>query len=110
MPMPLRPPEAFCVRWKGFHGNILSYLECSKTGGEFVDVTLASDEGHTVEAHRLVLASCSPYFRRVLIESPCHHPVIILNGVSGMILDALVTYMYHGQVFISEDKLPTFFR
>ena len=100
----------FCIRWKGFQGNILDCLGGVKTDEEFVDVTLACDDGPSVHAHKLILASCSPYFRRILRDTACQHPVIILNEVKRDTLDSLMTYMYRGEVHVAEEKLPNFFR
>ena len=108
--------SAFCIRWKGFQVNMIHSLEELKNDEDFADVTLACDSNlASVRAHRLVLASCSPYFRRILKEhadggQSGDPPVIILNEVEPDILDALMTYMYHGQVFLGEDRLPRFFR
>jgi hypothetical protein len=99
--------EAFCIRWKGFQGNIIDSLVGVRGDEEFVDVTLTCDggpAGSAVQAHKLVLASCSNYFRRILRDTPCQHPVIILNDMDQPVLEALLTYMYRGEVFVSENR------
>ena len=109
----LSPPEReeFCIRWKGFHGNIVDCLGGVRSEEEFVDVTLACESGGRSQAHKLVLASCSPYFRRILKElSEEKHPIIILNDVQPDILSALMTYMYKGEVYVAEERLPSFFK
>lgn len=90
-------------------------LQGLKAEEDFADVTLASDQpGVSQQAHRLVLAACSPYFRRILKENSvtncCQQTVIILNDVKSDILNALMTYMYQGEVYLPEDRLPTFFK
>ncbi len=119
--------EAFCIRWKGFQGNIIESLGGVRSDEDFTDVTLSCDsvrQGSTssssssssssgsgvgVQAHKLILASCSNYFRRILRDTPCQHPVIILSDIEPVVLDALLAYMYRGEVFVSEDILPAFF-
>ena len=112
--------EAFCIRWKGFQCNIIDSLGGVRGDEDFADVTIScgGDGGSSapspsssssVRAHKLILASCSNYFRRILRDTPCQHPVIILGDVEHSILEALVTYMYRGEVFVSEDRLPSFF-
>jgi hypothetical protein len=101
--------EHYCVRWKGFHSNILTALEDLKTDEEFVDVTLSCD-GRTIQGHKIILSACSPYFKKILRDNPCRHPVLILNDMELEVLEALVTYMYHGTVSVPHNRLQSFLR
>lgn len=70
-----------------------------------MDVTLACD-GHQVHCHRLVLAACSSYFESLLSDNPCKHPIIILpKDVRLWEIQALVDFMYKGQVNVSQAGL-----
>ncbi|TRY64220.1 hypothetical protein TCAL_04647 [Tigriopus californicus] len=101
--------EAYCIRWKGFQSNMTLCLEAIESDRDFADMTLACELGFSRQAHKLILASCSPYFRRILRDTMGQHPVVILNDVQGETLDALLTYMYRGEVSVSENKLSAFF-
>lgn len=69
-------------------------------------MTLAC-EGHQVHCHRLVLAACSSYFESLLGENPCKHPIIILpRDVKLWEVQALVDFMYKGEVNVSQAGLP----
>lgn len=75
-------------------------------GQRFVDVTLAC-EGHQVHCHRLVLAACSTFFENLLGENPCKHPIIILpREIKLWAIQALVDFMYKGEVNVSQAGLP----
>lgn len=78
-------------------------------GGDFVDVTLAAD-GMQLKAHKLILSACSPYFRDILKNNPCQHPVIILREVPIEDLEAVLAFMYEGQVNVSQTRLHTFMK
>jgi len=54
--------QGYCLRWNNHHEQLLTVLESLYQEGSFVDVTLAS-EGKSIQAHRLVLCACSPYFQ-----------------------------------------------
>lgn len=41
-------------------------------------------------------------------ENPCHHPIIILKDVQAQDILNLLSYMYHGEVNVEEDSLPSF--
>lgn len=101
--------EHYCVRWKGFHSNIVSALEDLKSDEAFVDVTLSCD-GETIQGHKVILSACSPYFKKILKDNPCRHPVLILNDIELEVLDALMTYMYHGTVSVPQNKLQMFLK
>lgn len=101
--------EHYCVRWKGFHSNIVTALEDLKTDEEFVDVTLSCD-GRTIQGHKVILSACSPYFKKILKDNPCRHPVLILNDIQLDVLEALMTYMYNGTVSVPHNKLQVFLK
>lgn len=54
--------------------NIASGFQNLFDRGDLVDVTLACD-GKLLQAHKIVLAICSPYFQEMFITNPCRHPI-----------------------------------
>lgn len=103
------PDMQFCLKWNNFGTTMTGALHTLHEGGDFVDVTLAAD-GMQLTAHKLVLSACSPYFRDILKNNPCQHPVIILREVPFDDLEAVVTFMYEGQVNVSQTRLHTFMK
>ncbi|ROT79276.1 putative zinc finger and BTB domain-containing protein 12-like isoform X2 [Penaeus vannamei] len=99
----------FCLRWNNFGTTMTAALHSLHEGGDFVDVTLAAD-GVQLKAHKLVLSACSPYFRDILKNNPCQHPVIILRDVPIEDLEAVLAFMYEGQVNVSQTRLHTFMK
>jgi hypothetical protein len=43
-----------------------------------------------------------------LQENPCSHPIIILKDVLYTDLIAIINFMYHGEVLVSEEQLASF--
>jgi BTB/POZ domain len=76
---------------------------------DLVDITFAC-EGKKIGAHKLVLFSCSPYFKELLKENRSTHPVFFFHDISFDILKAILEYMYLGEVHITNDKLKDFIR
>ncbi|GAB0097946.1 hypothetical protein DMENIID0001_136350 [Sergentomyia squamirostris] len=73
------------------------------SGQKFVDMTLAV-EGRRIQCHRLVLAAYSSYFSDLLEENPGQHPIIIFSGeIKFWMIQALVEFMYRGEVSVRED-------
>ncbi|XP_050071860.1 longitudinals lacking protein, isoforms A/B/D/L-like [Anopheles maculipalpis] len=98
--------QQFCVRWNSHLGSLGAAFPQLLAGQRFVDVTLAC-EGHQVHCHRLVLAACSTYFENLLGENPCKHPIIILpRDIKLWAIQALVDFMYKGEVNVSQAGLP----
>lgn len=66
--------DEFKLCWKNFQDNIASGFQSLYDRGDLVDVTLACD-GKLLQAHKFVLAICSPYFQEIFISNPCKHPI-----------------------------------
>lgn len=62
--MSLPETEQFSLRWNNFHSNLSSGFHDLLEGEDLVDVTLACD-GTFVQAHKIVLSVCSPYFKQL---------------------------------------------
>ena len=72
---------------------------------QFVDVTLAC-EGRSLKCHKMILSSCSDYLAALLRENPCQHPIILMKDLKFWEVEALVKFMYRGEVNVAHDKLP----
>ena len=70
------------------------------------DITLACD-GQKFSAHKLVLVTCSDYFRTILGDIPCHHPIVYMRGVTAKEMQALIDFMYTGQTDVPQKEVPT---
>ncbi|XP_047988077.1 zinc finger and BTB domain-containing protein 17-like isoform X4 [Leguminivora glycinivorella] len=101
--------QQFCLRWNNFQANITSQFEALRDDEDFVDVTLAC-EGHRLEAHKVVLSACSPYFKELFKNNPCPHPIIFMRDCEVSHVRALLQFMYAGQVNIAQAQLTAFLR
>ncbi|XP_014473675.1 PREDICTED: broad-complex core protein isoforms 1/2/3/4/5-like isoform X4 [Dinoponera quadriceps] len=99
--------QQYSLRWNDFHSSILSTFRNLRDEEDFVDVTLACDSS-SFTAHKVVLSACSPYFRRLLKANPCQHPIVILRDVASSDMESILRFMYHGEVHVGQERLPTF--
>lgn len=53
--------QQFCLRWNNHQATLVSVFDTLLEKGIHVDCTLAA-EGQTLNAHKVVLSACSPYF------------------------------------------------
>lgn len=98
--------STFHLEWSNHLGNMQAVLESLYMHQSLVDVTIACRDG-ILKAHKVILSACSPYFEAVFRETPCKHPVLILKGVSVREMQALLRFMYRGQVDVPEADLNT---
>ena len=99
--------EQFCLRWNDFETNISSAFRDLKEEKDFSDVTLVCAD-QQVEAHRVILAACSPFFRKVFKKVQHSHPLIYMKGIQISELQAVLSFVYHGEVNMAEADLNSF--
>ena len=99
--------EKFCLRWNNFENNISNTFKELREDGDFFDVTLACDDDQ-VEAHKVILSACSPFFRTVLRKNPHKHPLLYLKGVKYKDLLNILNFMYMGEVNMAQEELDSF--
>ena len=103
--------ETLSLKWNQFGENLQHSLTDLKEKNYFSDVTLACEDKE-IRAHKLILSACSPFFRRLLLKKSYQeaklHPIIYLRGVQAEQLEAVVAFIYHGEVNILEERLDNF--
>ncbi|XP_018332844.1 longitudinals lacking protein isoform X11 [Agrilus planipennis] len=96
--------QQFCLRWNNHQSTLVAVFDTLLENGTLVDCTLAA-EGKFLNAHKVVLSACSPYFETLLSQNYDKHPIFILKDVKFQELKAMMDYMYRGEVNISQDQL-----
>ncbi|XP_043283130.1 modifier of mdg4 isoform X2 [Venturia canescens] len=96
--------QQFCVSWNSHQSNMHSAFPKLLSSEQFVDVTLACDGG-SIKCHKVVLSACSDYLERLLLDIPCTHPIIFLRDMRMWELQALVEFMYRGEVYVEQQQL-----
>jgi len=100
--------EKFCLKWNDFESNISSAFRDLRKERDFFDVTLACDDNGQIDAHKTILSACSPFFRNVLKRNPHQHPLLYLKGVKHKELQAVLDFMYMGEVNVAQEELNSF--
>jgi len=99
--------EKFCLRWNDFETNISAAFRELREEKDFFDVTLACDDSQ-VQAHKVILSACSPFFRNVLRRNPHQHPLLYLKGVKYKDILSVLNFMYMGEVNVAQEELNSF--
>ena len=100
--------EKFCLKWNDFQHNIISSYQELRKELDFSDVTLVCEEDHQVEAHKIILTACSPFFSTVLKRNKHPHPMLYMRGIKAKDLVAIVDFIYHGEANIYQEDLDGF--
>ena len=75
---------------------------------DFTDVTLACEDGHQFEAHKVILSASSPFFQNLLKRNKHAHPLIYMRGMKSEDLPAIVDFLYYGEANIYQEHLDSF--
>jgi len=99
--------EKFCLRWNDFESNISTAFRELRDDKDFFDVTLACED-EQIQAHKVILSACSQFFRNILRRNSHQHPLLYLKGVRFPDLQAVLNFMYHGEVNVAQEELNSF--
>jgi len=99
--------EKFCLRWNDFEANISGAFRELRDDKDFFDVTIACED-EQMQAHKVILSACSPFFRNILRRNHHEHPLLYLKGVKYTDLQSVLNFMYHGEVNVAQEELNSF--
>ena len=102
--------EKLCLQWNDFRENVDSAFKSLRHDKEFTDVTLACEDGHQMEAHKVILAASSPFFEKILQKTKHPNPLIYLKGVDANHMELLLDFMYCGEVALEQEEMESFLR
>ena len=100
--------EKLCLQWNDFKDNLGTAFASFRGEVDFVDVTLVSEDGEQVEAHKVILAASSPFFRNLLKKKKHAHPLIFMRGVKSEELEAIIDFLYNGEANVFQQNLESF--
>jgi len=96
--------KSYHLKWSSHLPNMgLVFATLYQTEG-LSDVTLACDDGN-VRAHKLLLSTCSDYFLELFLESSSKRTVVVLPNVKVADLKVIISFIYTGEVNVSEEGL-----
>jgi len=74
----------------------------------FTDVTLASEDGEQVNAHKIILSSSSAVFEKMLSVNTDKHLLLYLRGCTMTDLEYLLHFIYLGEVEVERFYVERF--
>ena len=101
-------PERFSLQWDEFETNLRNTFAGLRRGEDFSDVTLVSEDGHLLKAHKVLLSATSSLLDTILKSQDHPKPLIFMRGAKMDVLKSLLDFIYFGQVEIRGDQLDKF--
>jgi len=96
------------MQWRLFKTHLAGTQQDLYQDKHFSDVTLVSDDDIQVAAHKVVLSSCSSVLRKLLLNNPHPHPLLYLRGIKQQHMQAIIQYMYCGEVRVLQEDINEF--
>ncbi|KAB7495159.1 Broad-complex core protein, partial [Armadillidium nasatum] len=75
----------------------------------FCDVTICC-RGSYFLAHRIILSAFSNYFKEILMQAHCKHPFIVLQDGDAEDLEALLNFIYMGEIGLKNERIQPFLK
>ena len=100
--------EKWCLKWDEFDSNIREYFRSLRKQGGLFDVTLATEDGHHIQAHKMILSAGSNFFSDIFLNSDHTNMLVYLKGIRKAQLQNITDFLYNGEAFISQDELKLF--
>jgi hypothetical protein len=117
--------QLYNLTWGDFSSSLANSVQLFRNQGDLVDVTLSAG-GRSFPAHKIVLSAASPFLLDLLKvrlcfkislcvnikffifqNASCNHPILVIPGVSPKDMEALLEFIYHGEVSVDPDNLPS---
>merc|ERR1712189_56585 len=108
VPAPSSAPDAdeqFCLKWNDFSANMAQNFKSLRDEKAFCDVTI-SVEGQQLQAHKMIISACSPFFKKMIEMNNNKHPLIVLRDIPFLHVSAILEFMYNGEVSVKQEDLP----
>ena len=100
--------DKFCLKWNDFHQNASGAFKKLRKDKDFLDVTLVSEDGEHISAHKVVLSASSEFFKDTLKKANHKNPMIFLSGFHSKTLQAVLDYVYNGEVNLFQEEIDLF--
>ena len=104
----MQSSDRLCLKWDDFQEDLNSAFGVLRNDQDFADVTLACEDGTQIEAHKVVLASSSPFFMEMLKKNTHPHPLIYMRGLKAENLVAIIDFLYYGEANVNQESLDVF--
>ena len=100
--------DKYCLKWNEFEANIRESFRNLREEQKLFDVTLATDDGQHIKAHKIILSAGSNFFSDIFMKTDHTNMLIYLKGTSSAVLEHVIEFLYNGEANITQEELKQF--
>ncbi|XP_029346802.1 kelch-like protein 2 isoform X2 [Acyrthosiphon pisum] len=101
-----------CENYAKYEYNKSSYeqtydvFQSLRQDGLLCDIKLKADDNKIIIAHKVVLASASPYFYAMFTKfSERNHDLVVIRQIDSTALHLLINFIYSGKIMVTKDNV-----
>jgi len=103
------PFNSVSLKWNEYQNvAVNAFSGIFNNNQRFTDVTLASEDGEQVNAHKIILSSISAVFEKMLSVNTDKHLLLYLRGCTITDLEYLLHFIYLGEVEVERAYVERF--
>ena len=96
------------MKWNEFNTNIKEYLRIVREDQRLFDVTLVTNDGQHIKAHKIILSAGSHFFSDIFLKSNHTNMLIYLKGINSVQLEHILDFLYNGEASVGQEELKEF--
>ena len=100
--------DKFYLKWDTSEETIRNYFRKLREDQRLFDVTLATDDGQHIQAHKVILSAGSDFFSDIFQKSNHANMLVYLKGISSEKLEQVLDFIYNGEVSIGQEDINQF--
>ena len=96
------------MNWNAYDADIRESFRKLREEQKLFDVTLVTDDGQHIQAHKVILSAGSNFFSCLFMRSNHSNMLVYLKGISSDKLEPIIDFIYNGETFIKHEELMVF--
>ena len=100
--------EKTTLLWNDFELSAPNTLRQLWNDKDFTDVTLATVDDCQVTVHKVILSSCSEFFKKILLNNPHQNLLLYLKDIEHKYLMMVMQFIYLGECDVGQEDLTQF--
>merc|ERR1719370_2544913 len=96
------------MTWNEVDKNIREHLRILRDDQRLFDVTLVTDDGHRIQAHKIILSAGSHFFSDIFLKSNQTNMLVYLKGINSVQLKDILDFIYNGEASVGQEELTEF--
>ena len=100
--------DKLCLNLNRRDADIRDFFRKLRADRKLFDVTLATNDGQHIQAHKMILSEGSYIFSDIFMKNSQSNMLVYLKGISSANLQPIIDFIYNGEVFITQSELNEF--